>query len=296
MKTGHLLFSHGSLLCGSEQTILRHCRELEAATNWERVRPGFMNYSEPTFEAAVAEFAADGFEKIIIAPYFLVPGKFVRVDLPQRVEAAVKAYPHLVFEVAKPLGADLRLVIAIGNHAYKSLPSSAWRRPLEEIRAHCRNRTDCPLYDPSICPMIIPDGQFSKSQTNSSEYLKIDPRKTALLVMVHGSPRETANKPMFEVIDLIQQKSMFRHVEAGFMECNSPDIPTAISRCVESGADTIIAVPYFLHVGNHVAEDLPTLLEEASLKYPRIRFGMSNYLGSSDEVTALIAQRAEEAI
>ena len=161
-------------------------------------------------------------------------------------------------------------------------------------------RRGCTAYDTDDYGLTVwinkHTGQPAEAKPASSEYLKIDPRRTALLVMVHGSPRETANKPMFEVIDLIQQKSMFRHVEAGFMECNSPDIPTAISRCVESGADTIIAVPYFLHVGNHVAEDLPTLLEEASLKYPRIRFGMSNYLGSSDEVTALIAQRAEEAI
>ena len=54
------------------------------------------------------------------------------------------------------------------------------------------------------------------------------------------------------------------------MECNDPTITEAIDICVAAGAEEIIAVPYFLHTGTHVADDLPTLLEEAHARYPHI--------------------------
>src|SRR4051812_18703405 len=74
--------------------------------------------------------------------------------------------------------------------------------------------------------------------------------KTALLVMVHGSPRAVANEPMFRVVEVIRERGIYPIVEAAFMECNEPDIPTAIGSCIAQGATEVIAVPYFLHTGN----------------------------------------------
>lgn len=116
--------------------------------------------------------------------------------------------------------------------------------------------------------------------------------KTALLVMVHGSPRPVANQEMFRVIEVVKQRGAFDHVEVGFMECNAPDIPTAIDTCAASGAEKIIAVPYFLHTGTHVADDLPTLLEEAQARHSHVEFSMGRYLGASPILTDILADRA----
>jgi sirohydrochlorin cobaltochelatase len=118
----------------------------------------------------------------------------------------------------------------------------------------------------------------------------------ALLVMVHGSPRPSANDDVYQVVADFRGRrdaaERFPIVEVGFMECNAPDIPTAIDRCVVAGADHIVAVPYFLHTGAHVADDLPGLLEEARDRYPAVVFRMADYLGLSPRVTDVLAERA----
>ncbi len=119
--------------------------------------------------------------------------------------------------------------------------------------------------------------------------------KTALLVMVHGSPRPVANDDMFAVVDVLRQRGVYSVVEVGFMELNEPSIPEAIARCVEQGAERVVAVPYFLHTGNHVTDDLPGLLEEAQAQYPHVQFLMGDYLGHDPLLADVIAERVAEA-
>ena len=113
----------------------------------------------------------------------------------------------------------------------------------------------------------------------------------ALLVMVHGSPRESANKDMFRVVEIARARGDFKIVEVGFMECNEPSIPGAIADCIRQGADGIVAVPYFLHTGTHVADDLPTLLEEAAEQYPGVEFAIGRHIGRSDRLTVILEER-----
>lgn len=117
---------------------------------------------------------------------------------------------------------------------------------------------------------------------------------TALLVMVHGSPRPESNRDMFAVVDLVRDQNVFSDVEVGFMECNEPDIPTAIDSLVERGAEKVVAVPYFLHSGSHVADDLPTLLEDAQEKYPGVAFLMGDFLGHDPLIADVVAERVHE--
>ena len=116
--------------------------------------------------------------------------------------------------------------------------------------------------------------------------------KTAMLVMVHGSPRPIANEDMFAVVDVVRAGGRYPIVEVGFMEINEPSIPDAIARCVEQGAERVIGVPYFLHTGNHVTDDLPTLLEQAQAAYPEVEFLMGDYLGHDPILSEVIAERA----
>lgn len=115
----------------------------------------------------------------------------------------------------------------------------------------------------------------------------------ALLVMVHGSPRPIANAEMFRVVEIVKERGAFPIVEVGFMECNEPTIPEAIATCVEKGATEVVAVPYFLHTGKHVADDLPTLIEEAMAQYPEVTFRMGDYLGRSERLTEILWDRTE---
>jgi sirohydrochlorin ferrochelatase len=119
---------------------------------------------------------------------------------------------------------------------------------------------------------------------------------TALLVMVHGSPKSSANAPVFEVVEIVRGRGVYPIVEVGFMECNEPSIAESIDRCVEMGAGAIVAVPYFLHLGAHVSDDLPRLLEEGRARHPGVEFRMGEYLGRSHRVTEVLADRAKAAL
>ena len=113
--------------------------------------------------------------------------------------------------------------------------------------------------------------------------------------MVHGSPRPIANQSMFQVVEEVKARGIFDLVEVGFMECNAPTIPDAIDACAAGGADKVIAVPYFLHTGTHVADDLPALLEEAAARHPQIEFQMGRYIGTSPKLTNILTRRAQKA-
>ena len=115
---------------------------------------------------------------------------------------------------------------------------------------------------------------------------------TALLILVHGSPRASANEPMYQVVEEIRRRKLYTMVEAAFLECNEPSIPDAIDSCVQRGAESIVAVPYFLHTGNHVADDLPTLLEEAQARHPQVAFLMGSFIGRAPEMTDILLERA----
>ncbi|HLH80679.1 MAG TPA: CbiX/SirB N-terminal domain-containing protein [Chthonomonas sp.] len=119
--------------------------------------------------------------------------------------------------------------------------------------------------------------------------------KQALLVLVHGSPRPAANEAMYRVVDEVKRRGIFPIVEVGFLECNSPSIPEAIALCVQQGATEIVGVPYFLHTGTHVADDLPSLFEEAQKLYPEVHFRLGPYLGRSSQLTEVLVKRAVEA-
>ncbi len=120
--------------------------------------------------------------------------------------------------------------------------------------------------------------------------------KEALLVMVHGSPRVVANDDMFAVVDEVRRRGIYPIVEVGFMECNAPTIPEAIRSCLAQGAERVIGVPYFLHLGNHVANDLPALLEQAQAQHPEVEFWMGDFLGQDGLVAEVVWDRIAEAV
>ena len=124
---------------------------------------------------------------------------------------------------------------------------------------------------------------------------KLKTLNSALLIMVHGSPRPESNRDMFAVVESLRCGEKAEHeysiIEVGFMECNEPSIPEAIDLCIDQGAQKVVAVPYFLHTGNHVADDLPTALEEAQQKYPHVKFLMGDYLGHDGAVANVLRDR-----
>ncbi len=103
-----------------------------------------------------------------------------------------------------------------------------------------------------------------------------DPDADALLLMAHGTPHEHANAAITRVAEAL--KANYPHAQLGFMELNTPSIPEAVKLLVAAGAKRVVAVPYFLQLGGHVAKDLPEAVAEAQRQRPQTRFTLADYL------------------
>ena len=149
-----ILFSHGSLLCGAGEALDAHAGRLRRTGEWDLVAVGYLNYSQPTFGEAVAECRAQGATRIVVLPFFLVPGYFVTKSLPEQVEAARADFPDLEFVIADALGFDTGLADALIASAQAPLGPEQWRDDLTAAARGCRARPDCPLYGTPNCPRV----------------------------------------------------------------------------------------------------------------------------------------------
>jgi sirohydrochlorin cobaltochelatase len=267
------------------------------------VEPGYLNYSKPPFADAVESCVQQGATRIIVAPYFLVAGKFVQVDLKPKIEAARVKYPNVQFHLAGAMTSHSSLSEAIIDCARRAALPAQWRDIWNTAPRFCQSNPDCPLYDTKKCPATNASSRQtavgSEQVTNTLKEAVPASRlqsPASLLVMVHGSPRPESNEAMFQVVEEVRQRDIFEHMEVGFMECNEPDIPTAIENLLAQRAQKVIAVPYFLHAGTHVADDLPGLLEAAQAQNPHVEFLMGDYIGRDLRVADVMRDRVREVL
>ncbi|HEX9997605.1 MAG TPA: CbiX/SirB N-terminal domain-containing protein [Abditibacterium sp.] len=148
-----LLFSHGSVLCGAGETLFQLARRMEARGDAPIVEAGFLNYSEPTFEAAFEKCVARGATCITIAPYFLIAGYFVKVSLPPKIAAMSEKFPDVEVKVAEALKTDERLADAILSCAERAIEPEKWRDILNTAPQFCRDNPECPLNGTPQCPL-----------------------------------------------------------------------------------------------------------------------------------------------
>jgi sirohydrochlorin ferrochelatase len=115
----------------------------------------------------------------------------------------------------------------------------------------------------------------------------------AILLIAHGSRATDANNAMYRVADDLRAGDWLT-VECAFLELNEPLIPDGLTRCAAAGATVIIAVPYFLHLGKHVQEDLPRIIGDWCAANPGVEVRLGNPFGYSPRLTELIQERIGE--
>jgi sirohydrochlorin cobaltochelatase len=289
MKPAVILFSHGSLLCGAGEQLEAHAERLRETREYSRVEAGYLTYSSPSFSEAVGKCATAGATKILIAPYFLVPGYFVQVGLPKVLAPAKQRFSEIEFQIAPVLGDHPLLAQAVIHCARRAATSENWRAILHCAPQFCESDVECPLFEKCH------EGREQQTGNRKQETVScLVPPASCLLLMVHGSPKAESNDAIFRVAEQIRAASEYSHVTIGFMECNAPSIPDAIKNLVANGAQTIVAMPYFLHAGKHVADDLPNLLEQAQQEYSGVELLLGDYLGNEPLIADVLRARLDQ--
>lgn len=113
---------------------------------------------------------------------------------------------------------------------------------------------------------------------------------TGIIIVDHGSRRETANRKLIDVVAKFRKSTTHSIVEPAHMELAEPSIAEAFKNCVEQGATNIICHPFFLSKGRHYQEDIPALLSAAALDFPGTSYTITEPLGVQEGIIDLIAK------
>mgnify|MGYP000591465527 CR=1 FL=1 len=121
----------------------------------------------------------------------------------------------------------------------------------------------------------------------------------ALLIVAHGSRRAESNEEVKKLTDQLRIRiEALSHADFGFVHCAflelaEPSIAGGVHDCVGKGAEEVVVLPYFLSAGRHVAEDIPTIVEQLAATLPAVKIRIAPYLGSSAGLSNLMLELAK---
>lgn len=117
----------------------------------------------------------------------------------------------------------------------------------------------------------------------------------AIVVAAHGSRATAANVAHREVVDALGGAVPHR-VTPAFLELAEPSIPDAIDAAAATGAATVLVLPYFLHPGRHLSDDLPAIVVEASARHPRTTIRLLGSFGAEPGLPEVLADQVRRAV
>jgi sirohydrochlorin ferrochelatase len=115
----------------------------------------------------------------------------------------------------------------------------------------------------------------------------------AVILIGHGSRAVGADDDMERIAGHLRAVMGGRIVDLCRM-AHGASFGEVFERCVRQGAKTVIVIPYFLHFGVHLRQDIPEILREAVMKHPEVRLILGRHLGYDDALAALVERRIAE--
>ncbi len=110
MKSGVVIFAHGSRVEPANEAVRALAAELARRGGFDHVQAAFLELGHPDLSGAVARLAGEGVQKITVIPYFLTMGTHLERDLPKLISAAQTRFPGVKIHTTPPLDGHPRLV------------------------------------------------------------------------------------------------------------------------------------------------------------------------------------------
>lgn len=117
---------------------------------------------------------------------------------------------------------------------------------------------------------------------------------TAVLLIAHGSRRESANADLRELAARLEAAGPRPIVEPSFLELAEPDIPAGGAACVARGAGRVLMLPYLLSAGVHLTRDLTAARDELAARHAGVEFTLGPPLGPHPLLDQLVMARVDE--
>lgn len=114
---------------------------------------------------------------------------------------------------------------------------------------------------------------------------------SAILILAHGSKVEKTNETMEQYMDALKKYSGEVLLEKAYLQLMEPSMETAIETLYQNGVRQLTIFPFFLFQGNHILEDIPSVIESEKLKYPDLSIQFLSNIGFDETIVKLIATR-----
>lgn len=102
-KTGVILFAEGSSREEANQSVWKVAAVVGACSDFDFVRPAFLETAQPDLAETVAEAARAGIERLLVVPYYLTADLRLQEELPRLVGAESSRHPQLDIRLTAPL-------------------------------------------------------------------------------------------------------------------------------------------------------------------------------------------------
>ena len=101
---GVILVDHGSRRGESNAMFEAFVGQFAQQTHYRIVEPAHMELAEPSIATAFERCVVRGARRVIVCPYFLLPGKHWDEDIPRLTREAAVKYEGVAFMVTAPIG------------------------------------------------------------------------------------------------------------------------------------------------------------------------------------------------
>jgi sirohydrochlorin cobaltochelatase len=116
-----------------------------------------------------------------------------------------------------------------------------------------------------------------------------------LLVVAHGSPDPSANRVVEAVAARVRAGARYAAVGVCYLGLNRPLLGEAIDALAQEGIGRVVAAPFFLQLGGHVAEDLPRIIAAARDRHQAMSIALAEHLAYDPLLVRVIADRVAAA-
>ena len=108
-----ILFAHGARdpEWAAPFGVIRN--QLRAARPDVQIEVAFLEFMQPSLEAAVAQLATRGVRRIVLVPLFMAQGGHLKRDLPRLAEEMRRRQPQIEFQVMPAIGEAPEILQAI---------------------------------------------------------------------------------------------------------------------------------------------------------------------------------------
>lgn len=112
----------------------------------------------------------------------------------------------------------------------------------------------------------------------------------AIVLIAHGSKRDTSNNEFKDMVEKIKKSSNYDFTKAAFLELADPSIENVTKELIEKDIKNIHFYPFFLNSGKHVLVDIPNIVDELKSKYTHIEFKLLEHFGKSETIEKIILE------